>query len=96
MTAEEWAELVWTEGRGALLRHLSAESWVLSAEYHHPARSTQHSALAARAAEMLVEARGGDALERAEFARLFAIGEPQKGLRAFLARRKGMSVAEKT
>ncbi|MBK5259941.1 MAG: hypothetical protein JJE51_10130 [Thermoanaerobaculia bacterium] len=42
------------------------------------------SAMALDAAVMLTSRRGGDALERAEFARLFAAGEPQKGLRAFL------------
>lgn len=46
------------------------------------------SALAAESAAMLLRARGGDALERAEFARLFAIGEPQRGLEAFLAKRR--------
>jgi hypothetical protein len=45
------------------------------------------SALALDSAAMLIRSRGGDALERAEFARLFAIGEPQRGLRAFLGRR---------
>ena len=45
------------------------------------------SELALDSAAMLIRSRGGDALERAEFARLFAIGEPQRGLRAFLGRR---------
>jgi hypothetical protein len=45
------------------------------------------STLALDSAAMLIRSRGGDALERAEFARLFAIGEPQRGLRAFLGRR---------
>ena len=45
------------------------------------------SALALDAAAMLIRSRGGDRLERAEFARLFAAGEPQKGLGAFLAKR---------
>ncbi|MFL6246107.1 MAG: hypothetical protein ACJ74H_08790 [Thermoanaerobaculia bacterium] len=45
------------------------------------------SALALDSAAMLIRSRGGDALERAEFARLFAAGEPQRGLRAFLGRR---------
>ena len=39
------------------------------------------------AAAVLVRSRGGDALERAEFARLFAIGEPRTGLGAFLAKK---------
>jgi len=45
------------------------------------------SGLALDSAAMLIQHRGGDALERAEFARLFAAGEPQEGLRAFLAKR---------
>lgn len=45
------------------------------------------SAVALDSAAALIRHRGGDALERAEFARLFAIGAPQQGLRAFLSRR---------
>jgi hypothetical protein len=44
------------------------------------------SVMALDSAAALIRARGGDRLERAEFARLFAAGEPQKGLGAFLAR----------
>ncbi len=40
----------------------------------------------------LIRARGGDRLERAEFARLFALGVPQKGLEAFLTRRSLLPV----
>jgi enoyl-CoA hydratase/carnithine racemase len=36
---------------------------------------------------MLIRSRGGDRLEAAEFARLFATGEPQEGLQAFLEKR---------
>lgn len=43
-------------------------------------------ALASAAA--LLRRRGGDPLERAEFARLFAAGEPQEGLAAFLGKRQ--------
>lgn len=39
------------------------------------------------AAAGLIRASGGDRLERAEFARLFALELPQKGLDAFLNRR---------
>jgi len=46
------------------------------------------SAIALDSAATLIARRGGDALERAEFARLFAIGEPQQGLTAFLEKRK--------
>jgi hypothetical protein len=42
------------------------------------------SAIALDAAANLIRRRGGDVLERAEFARLFAAGEPQKGLAAWL------------
>jgi len=45
------------------------------------------SGLALDSAATLLQQRGGDALERAEFARLFAAGEPQEGLRAFLDKR---------
>ena len=39
------------------------------------------------AAAALIRRRGGDDLERAEFARLFATGEPQKGLDQWLESR---------
>ena len=42
------------------------------------------SAPALDAAARLIRGRGGETLERAEFARLFAIGEPQEGLAAWL------------
>ena len=45
------------------------------------------SVLALDVAANLIRARGGDRLERAEFARLFATGEPQTGLGAFLAKK---------
>jgi enoyl-CoA hydratase/carnithine racemase len=45
------------------------------------------SAIALESAAALLARRGGDALERAEFARLFGTGEPQAGLTAFLRRR---------
>jgi hypothetical protein len=47
----------------------------------------ERSGLALDAAARLIRSRGGDALERAEFARLFAAGEPQKGLTAWLESR---------
>lgn len=40
------------------------------------------------AAALLIRDRGGDAKEREVFARLFATGVPQRGLRAFLARKR--------
>jgi hypothetical protein len=45
------------------------------------------SEIALDAAAGLIRRRGGDHLERAEFARLFATGEPQKGLAAWLESR---------
>jgi hypothetical protein len=45
------------------------------------------SELALDAAARLIRGRGGDALERAAFAHLFATREPQKGLSSFLTRR---------
>ena len=46
------------------------------------------SKLAMDSAATLIARRGGDVLERMEFARLFAIGEPQRGLKKFLERRR--------
>jgi enoyl-CoA hydratase/carnithine racemase len=46
------------------------------------------SDLALESAAALIRRRGGDRLERAEFARLFAAGEPQRGLAAFLAKQR--------
>jgi hypothetical protein len=45
------------------------------------------SATALDSAAALIRRRGGDSLERAEFARLFGTGEPQEGLRRWLASR---------
>ena len=45
------------------------------------------SELALDAAARLIRSRGGDTLERAEFARLFATGKPQEGLAAWLESR---------
>lgn len=45
------------------------------------------SPIALDAAANLIRRRGGDITERAEFARLFGAGEPQKGLAAFLEKR---------
>jgi enoyl-CoA hydratase/carnithine racemase len=92
---EKWAEAVWRIGRSALKLHLegrirfSAEEAVrLGLVDGTPQeRDGNRSALASRVAAELVRSGGGDALERAEFALLFAAGEPQKGLRAFLEKR---------
>lgn len=97
---EAWAGAAWRLGRGVLhlAQTMSAneareaglcddvtasapESWLAEWMRHR-------SVVALDAAAALIRSRGGDRLERAEFARLFAIGEPQKGLGAFLAKIK--------
>jgi enoyl-CoA hydratase/carnithine racemase len=93
---EAWAEVVWLIGGPAALRlHLEGKTTFDPEGYAAPGSG---SALARESAAVLIGHRGGDALERAEFARLFAIGEPQEGLRAFLEKRRpsfrGMLVAE--
>lgn len=95
-TAEVWAAVAWRLGGRSLMWHIRgaaiaevvdevtgtapqqwAEEWML----HRSVRALDAGAL-------LVRSRGGDRLERAEFARLFAIGEPQTGLGAFLAKER--------
>jgi enoyl-CoA hydratase/carnithine racemase len=51
-------------------------------------RDENRSQQALESGANLITSRGGDPLERAEFARLFATGEPQEGLRAFLEKRR--------
>ena len=93
---EAWAAAVWRLGRGALRWHVQGakqaeivdeitgrepQEWL-------EAWMANRSAIALDSAALLIRSRGGDRLERAEFARLFAIGEPQKGLGAFLRKQK--------
>lgn len=93
-TAEAQAAVVWRLGRKTLKWHLDGarpldvvdeitgqepQLWLEEWMQHR-------SVMALDSAAALIRARGGDSLERAEFARLFAIGEPQKGLGAFLAK----------
>lgn len=96
---EAWAGAVWRIGRDALIIHTRGKTSLTSAEaadaqlidaIDEDAASLfeSRSALALDAAAILISRRGGDALERAEFARLFAIGEPQRGLAAFLGKRR--------
>jgi len=99
-TAEAWAGAVWRLGRKALhvqntmsaseakdaglcddVTDKEEETWLQEWMRHR-------SVVALDSAAALIRSRGGDRLERAEFARLFALGEPQKGLDAFLAKRK--------
>ncbi|HWS72067.1 MAG TPA: hypothetical protein VN605_08130 [Thermoanaerobaculia bacterium] len=97
-TPVAWAGALWRVGGKALRLHLLRDRFSASeaidegladaigedAEGWLAGRST----LALDSAAELLRHRGGDALERAEFARLFAIGEPQRGLEAFLAKRR--------
>jgi hypothetical protein len=91
---EAWAAAVWRLGRRTLKWHLDGarpadivdevtaknpDPWLEEWMRHR-------SVMALDSAAALIRGRGGDSLERAEFARLFAAGEPQKGLSAFLAK----------
>ena len=97
--AEVWGGIVWRIGARAYRLYLTgsreldagaAGSWGIvdgiasDPEVWRAGRSEE--ALGSAAA--LIRRRGGDPIERAEFARLFASGEPQEGLRAFLEKRK--------
>ncbi|HYI13188.1 MAG TPA: hypothetical protein VEK57_29345 [Thermoanaerobaculia bacterium] len=100
---EVWAGVTWRLGRGALRLYLSGAASFTAEDAltrglcddvtdAAPADwlagwMRNRSPLALDSAATLIRARGGDALERAEFARLFAIGEPQEGLAAFLGKR---------
>jgi hypothetical protein len=88
---EVWAGAVWRVGRRALLAN--AEEFVdeitdLDAGAWCANWLRGRSVLALDSAAVLIRSRGGDTLERAEFARLFAIGEPQTGLAAFLGKQQ--------
>lgn len=100
---QTWAAASWRLGRSALHLHLDERTTLTAAQAKSAGLCDEviegdarawlvrwmqgRSALALDSAAMLIRARGGDPLERAEFARLFATGEPQRGLRAFLGRR---------
>ena len=89
-----WSGVVWRMGRTALL-FSGAPAMIadlLVPAGRDPLQWTiewvgARSAIALDAAANLIRRRGGDVLERAEFARLFAAGEPQKGLAAWLESR---------
>jgi hypothetical protein len=84
-SAETIGALVWRIGRQALrLYALGGTDGVADMDF---VEWKGRSGLALDAAAALIRRRGGDALERAEFARLFATGEPQKGLTAWLESR---------
>jgi hypothetical protein len=91
---EARAAAVWRLGRKTLKWHLDGAQAkdvvdeITSKEPHAWLEEwmRHRSVMALDSAAVLIRMRGGDSLERAEFARLFAAGEPQKGLRAFLAK----------
>lgn len=93
-TAEAWAGVVWRLGRKAVRWAAMGESQdelIDEVTEHEPQRWLEEwlrhrSVMALDSVAPLIRGRGGDSLERVEFARLFAIGEPQKGLGAFLAK----------
>lgn len=79
--------LLWRLGPSAYKRYLLGEldaRAVADGTFERGDRST----LALDVAAELLPRRGGDALERAAFALLFAAGEPQEGLAAFLEKRR--------
>ena len=99
--ARAWSGVIWRIGSRAL--RLLANGTRLPARDAHQqglcdevvARGSDpvewlagRSVPALDSAASLIARRGGDALERAEFARLFATGEPQRGLTAFLGKTK--------
>jgi len=84
---QAWAGAVWRAGRRAWLQEELADE-IIDGEEWFDGWMRHRSASALDSAAMLIRSRGGDALERAEFARLFATGEPAEGLGAFLGKRK--------
>ena len=93
-TAEGWAGAAWRLGRrtlawavnGADKAEVVDELTTAEPGSWREEWMRHRSVMALDSAAALIRARGGDRLERAEFARLFAAGEPQKGLGAFLAK----------
>jgi enoyl-CoA hydratase/carnithine racemase len=99
LTRDCWGGIVWRIGARTYALHLSglteldaaaAYDWGIIDAITDDADAWlgARSLLALESGASLIARRGGDPLERAEFARLFAIGEPQEGLRAFLEKRR--------
>lgn len=90
-----WSGVVWRIGSAALALHFedvtSLDANGLLGRGIADGRAGEwpagRSEVALDAAARLIRGRGGDALEVHEFARLFAAGLPQEGLRAFLEKR---------
>ncbi|HVS32717.1 MAG TPA: hypothetical protein VMS98_14835 [Thermoanaerobaculia bacterium] len=95
-SAAAWAGAVWRIGSAAL--RLLAQPRVTASDAVRLGLCDEvgdsaawlgvRSAEAMDAAAVLISRRGGDPLERAEFARLFATGTPREGLAAFLEKRR--------
>lgn len=90
--APVWAGVAWRIGRNAMkllgTGSLTAEEAIAlgladGSDFDAGNRST----VALDVTATLLRGRGGDALERATFAWIFATGEPQEGLAAFLGKR---------
>ena len=97
-SAAAWGAAIWRIGSGAWRLHLAGIERLTAAEALEVGLADAEgdpiewmagrSELALASAAELIRHQGGDALERAEFARLFATGEPQTGLAAFLNKRR--------
>jgi hypothetical protein len=87
-----WAGVVWRLGRNAMKligrTTIGAhEARALGLADGSEFDASGRSAVALDVTAMLLRTRGGDTLERATFAWLFASGEPREGLSAFLRKR---------
>ena len=97
-TPQAWGAIAWRLGPRAFALHLDGtttfdaaaalEAGLCDAIGDGRDWLRGRSELALDSAASLIRNRGGDVLERAEFARLFAAGIPQEGLRAFLEKRR--------
>ncbi|HEV7923446.1 MAG TPA: hypothetical protein VGR02_21900 [Thermoanaerobaculia bacterium] len=97
-SAEAWGAAIWRIGPAAWRLHLAGTERLTAAEALAVGLADREvdpvewmagrSEMALQSAAGLIRHQGGDALERAEFARLFAAGEPQTGLAAFLNKRR--------
>jgi hypothetical protein len=93
---DAWAAAAWRLGRtvvgwalrGAVAADIVDETTTTDAEVWREEWTRHRSVMALDSAAFLIRSHGGDSLERAEFARLFAAGEPQQGLSAFLTKTK--------
>jgi len=88
-----WGAILWRLGPRAYRLHILGPTTLSASEalqwglVDALEPLTERNAVAFETAAELIRSRGGDALERAAFAWLFATGEPQEGLRAFLGKR---------